>query len=60
MRSKVLVPGATRSSARGLGRPIGVLANIETPRGVRCAAEIAMAEQRVIGLQAGGDGDPGL
>ena len=39
--------------ARGLKRAIGVLANIETPRGVRLAAEIAAADRRVIGLQLG-------
>jgi len=38
---------------RGIARPIGVLANIETPRGVRLAAEIAAADRRVIGLQIG-------
>ena len=32
-------------------RPIGILANIETPRGLRVAAEIALADERVIGLQ---------
>lgn len=39
--------------ARGLGRPIGILANIETPRGVRLAAEIASADPRIVGLQIG-------
>lgn len=39
--------------ARGLKKPIGILANIETPRGVRLAAEIAAADRRVIGLQLG-------
>ena len=32
---------------------IGVLANIETPRGLRLAAEIACADRRVVGLQVG-------
>lgn len=32
---------------------IGILANIETPRGVRLAAAIAAADRRVIGLQLG-------
>jgi citrate lyase subunit beta/citryl-CoA lyase len=39
--------------ARGLARPIGILANIETPRGIRLAAEIASADPRIIGLQIG-------
>jgi citrate lyase subunit beta / citryl-CoA lyase len=39
--------------ARGLSRPIGVLANIETPRGVRLAADIALSGPRVVGLQIG-------
>jgi citrate lyase subunit beta/citryl-CoA lyase len=38
---------------RGVKRPIGILANIETPRGVRLAAEIASAHMRVVGLQLG-------
>ena len=33
--------------------PVGILANIETPRAVRLAAEIATASPRVVGLQAG-------
>ena len=37
----------------GLGRPIGILANIESPRGLRLAAEIARAHPRVVGLQLG-------
>lgn len=40
-------------SARRLPRPIGILANIESPRGLRLAAEIAAAHPRVIGLQIG-------
>ena len=39
--------------ARGIGRPVRVLANIETPRGLRRAAEIACAHPRVMGLQIG-------
>jgi citrate lyase subunit beta/citryl-CoA lyase len=39
--------------ARAIGRRIGVLANIETPRGLRKAAEIAAASPRVVGLQLG-------
>jgi len=38
---------------RGLTRPIGILANIESPRGLRFAAEIACADPRVAGLQIG-------
>lgn len=35
------------------GEPAGILANIETPRALRMAAEIAAASPRVAGLQAG-------
>jgi citrate lyase subunit beta/citryl-CoA lyase len=38
---------------RSLARPIGIVANIESPRGLRCAAEIASADRRVVGLQLG-------
>lgn len=38
---------------RGLARPIGILANVESPRGLRFAAEIAGADPRVAGLQIG-------
>lgn len=38
---------------RGLARRIGILANIESARGLRLAAEIATAHPRVIGLQIG-------
>lgn len=34
-------------------RPLGLLVNIESPRGVRMAAEIASAHSRVAGLQLG-------
>jgi citrate lyase subunit beta/citryl-CoA lyase len=37
----------------GLARPIGILANIESPRGLRLAAGIAAADPRVAGLQLG-------
>lgn len=37
----------------GMTTPIGILANIETPRGLRMAAEIALSHERVIGLQLG-------
>ncbi len=38
---------------RGITRPIGILANIETPLALRRAADIACADPRVIGLQLG-------
>ena len=38
---------------RGMDRPIRILANIESPRGLRRAAEIACAHPRVAGLQIG-------
>lgn len=38
---------------RGIGRRIGILANIESPKGLRLAAEIAAASQRIVGLQLG-------
>ena len=38
---------------RGIERPIGILPNIESPRGLRLAAEIASAHPRVVGLQLG-------
>ena len=40
-------------AANGVGQPIGLLANIETPRGLRMAAAIASAHPRVAGLQVG-------
>ena len=39
--------------ANGMERPIGLLPNIESPRGLRLAAEIARAHPRVVGLQLG-------
>lgn len=38
---------------RGIVRPIGILANIESPVGLRRASEIAAAAPRVVGLQLG-------
>ena len=38
---------------RGLKRPIGILVNIESPKGLRRAAELACAHSRVVGLQIG-------
>lgn len=40
-------------SERGITRRIGILANIESPRGLRFATEIASADPRVAGLQLG-------
>jgi len=37
----------------GVVHPIGLLITIETPRGLRCAAELAAAHPRVAGLQLG-------
>jgi citrate lyase beta subunit len=39
--------------AKGLAKPIGLLANIETAKAFRLAAEIAGADGRVAGLQLG-------
>lgn len=39
--------------AKGVAKPVGLLANIETPRAFRLAAEIACADPRVAGLQLG-------
>jgi len=44
---------ARQERAHGLERPIGILVNIESPRGLRRAAEIAGADRRVAGLQLG-------
>jgi citrate lyase beta subunit len=38
---------------RGITRRIGILANIESPKGLRRAAKIASASRRLIGLQIG-------
>jgi citrate lyase subunit beta/citryl-CoA lyase len=38
---------------RGRIEPVAVMPNLETPRGLRVAAEIALASPRVVGLQAG-------
>ncbi|SDQ60955.1 CoA ester lyase [Pseudoxanthomonas sp. CF125] len=40
-------------ATNGVAQPVGLLANIETPRGLRLAAEIASAHPRVAGLQLG-------
>ena len=44
---------ARYETERGIGRAIGILPNIESPRGLRLAAEIASAHPRVVGLQLG-------
>ena len=44
---------ARLEQAAGVERPIGILANIETPKGLRLAAEIATADPRIVGLQIG-------
>jgi citrate lyase beta subunit len=38
---------------RGVRTPLGILPTVESPRGLRLAAEIARASARVIGLQMG-------
>ena len=42
-----------REQIVGLTSPVGILANIETPKGLRMAFEIARAHPRVVGLQIG-------
>jgi citrate lyase beta subunit len=44
---------ARREAERGIPRPVGLLANIESPRGLRMATAIASADPRVAGLQLG-------
>lgn len=44
---------AAGEKARGIARPIPLLVNIESPRALRLAAEIAAADPRVAGLQLG-------
>jgi citrate lyase subunit beta / citryl-CoA lyase len=51
LRAADAIRAAERSS--GSSREIGILANIETPKGLRLAYEIATADPRVIGLQLG-------
>lgn len=52
VRSAVLALQAAES-ANGVGTPIGLLLNIESPRALRQAAELACADVRVRGLQLG-------
>ena len=44
---------ALHEHARGIEKPIGILVNVESPRALRRAAEIAGADPRVAGLQVG-------
>ncbi len=44
---------AMLEAERGIAHPIRILANIETPRALRLAAEIGRADPRVMGLQLG-------
>jgi len=39
--------------AAGVTSSVGILANVETPKGLRLAAEIAAASPRIVGLQVG-------
>jgi len=50
-RAAVALESAERRN--GVDRPIGLLINIETPRGLRLAPEIAAAHPKVAGLQLG-------
>lgn len=43
----------TKIERKTKGEPVDILANIESPRALRLAAEIATASPRVVGLQAG-------
>jgi citrate lyase subunit beta/citryl-CoA lyase len=43
----------SREGQAGLTEPVGILANIETPKALRLALEIATAHPRVVGLQIG-------
>lgn len=44
---------AQAERANGVTQPIGLLLNVESPRALRCAAELAAADPRVVGLQLG-------
>ncbi|WP_282272944.1 CoA ester lyase [Stenotrophomonas sp. PS02298] len=50
---QVVVALERAEAANGVTRPIGLLLNIETPRSLRLAAELAGAHPRVVGLQLG-------
>ena len=51
LRAIEAITAAEKSA--GCTNPVGILANIETPKGLRLAYEIASAHPRVIGLQLG-------
>lgn len=44
---------ADAEAANRVATPIGVLPNVESPKGLRCASEVAGADPRVVGLQVG-------
>lgn len=44
---------AQAEAEQGLQRPVGLLLNIETPRALRIAADLATASERVVALQLG-------
>ena len=44
---------ARHETGRGIERPIGIVVNIESPRGLRRASEFATSHSRVVGLQLG-------
>jgi citrate lyase subunit beta/citryl-CoA lyase len=44
---------AAAERAHGVPRPVRLLLNVETPRALRLAAELARADERVMGLQVG-------
>lgn len=50
---RAAVAALERAEAAGGAGSVGLLANIETPRGLHAAAEIAAAHPRVVGLQIG-------
>ena len=51
---RVAAAAITRiEKAKGVAKPIGLLANVETAKAFRLAAEIAAADERVAGLQLG-------
>jgi citrate lyase subunit beta/citryl-CoA lyase len=51
--SRAIVAIARAEKQHGLDGRIRLLANIETPKGLRCAAEIAGVDPRLMGLQIG-------
>src|SRR5262245_56759345 len=51
--SKAAAVMARVEKTKGIPQPIGILANVETPKAFRLAAELAGADPRVAGLQLG-------